>query len=146
PGTYTVQFLGERFEVSLSGQFTKITFTRQADPSAVQVNLSLRDGRETYRVGEQVFVNIEVTNVSEEPVPFGILGLLADTGHFQTSWDNGLIQPGQTFQHQDGLAFDTPGAHHVRLSICFARKELCTGGTAEDSWVRFDPALAVMIQ
>jgi hypothetical protein len=146
PGSYTVQFLGQTFEIPLSGQFSKITFSQIADPSSVQVDLNFRDGRDTYSVGEQIFVTIQVTNVSAEAVPFGILGLLTETGRFQTSWDNGLIQPGQTFRHEDGLAFDTPGQHRLQLSICFARKEDCTSGRAEAAWVRFEPGLTVIVQ
>jgi hypothetical protein len=144
PGTYKIQFLGQSFDIPLSGQFTKVTFNQIADPSSVQVNLRFREGRNTYAVGEKVFVSMEVTNITGEPVPFGILGLLTSTGQFQTSWDNGLIQPGQTFRHEDGLAFNAPGVYTLQLSMCFAKKEACLG--SDQGWKRFEPGLEVMVQ
>jgi hypothetical protein len=144
PGNYNIEFLGQNFEVPLSGQFTRIAFTRTADPSSVQVSLTFRDGRNIYAVNEKVFARIEVTNLTQEPVPFGILGLLTSTGHFQTSWDNGLIQPGQVFRHEDGLAFNAPGVYKLQLSICFNPKEACLG--SDSGWVRFEPRLEVVVQ
>ena len=144
PGTYQIQFLDQNFEIPLSGsQFTRVTFTQVADPASVQVKLSLRDRQSSYGVGEKVFVIMEVTNVSPEPVSFGILGLLTSTDHFQTSWDNGLIQAGQTFRHEDGLTFAAPGVYKLRLSICLARKEACLG--TDEGWVRFKPGVQVVV-
>lgn len=145
PGTYKIQFMGQSFEIPLSGQqFTKIIFNQMANPDSVQVSLTFRDGRNTYAVGEKVFVSIEVVNVTSEPVPFGILGLLTSTGQFQTSWDNGVIQPGQTFRHEDGLAFNAPGAYKLQLSICFNRKDACL--SSDEGWKRFEPGLDVIVQ
>jgi hypothetical protein len=120
------------------------TSSQQTDPRNVQVRISFRDGRHTYAVGERIFVTMEVINVASEPVSFGILGLLTSTGHFQTSWDNGLIKSGQTFRHEDGLAFDAPGTYKVQLSICFARKNACL--SSDEGWERFEPGLQVIIQ
>jgi hypothetical protein len=137
--------VGQEFDIPLPGnQFTKVIFNQMADPSSVQAKISFRDGRNSYAVGEKVFVSIEVTNVISEAVPFGILGLLTSTGHFQTSWDNGLIQPGATFRHEDGLAFDAPGTYKLQLSICFARKKACT--QSDEGWERFEPGLEVIVQ
>jgi hypothetical protein len=145
PGTYKIQFMGQNFEIPLSGQqFTKVVFNQMADPDSVQVTISFRDGRNTYAVDEKVFVSIQVTNIIAEPVPFGILGLLTSSGQFQTSWDNGLIQPGETFRHEDGLAFNAPGAYKLQLSICFNRKDACLG--SDEGWKRFEPGLDVMVQ
>jgi hypothetical protein len=145
PGSYKIQFMGQEFDIPLPGnQFTKVTFNQMADPSSVQVKISFRDGRNSYAVGEKVFATIEVTNVISEPVTFGILGLLTSTGHFQTSWDNGVIQPGDTFRHEDGLAFDAPGTYKLQLSICFARKDACT--KSDEGWARFEPGLEVIVQ
>jgi hypothetical protein len=145
PGTYKIQFMGQNFEIPLSGQqFTKIIFNQMANPDSVQVNLTFRDGRNTYAVGEKVFVSIQVTNITGEPVPFGILGLLSSTSQFQTSWDNGVIQPGQTFSHEDGLAFNAPGAYRLQLSICFNRKDACL--SSDEGWKRFEPGLEVTVQ
>jgi hypothetical protein len=146
PGKYVLEFLGEQFELELDGQFTKVLFDRVTGPESVQVSFGLREQRITYTVGERIFVRIAVTNISSDPIQFGILGLLASTGQFQTSWSNGSINPGQTFRHEDGLAFNAPGRYTVQLSMCFARKDACTSGKAEDSWVRFKPAVEVQVQ
>jgi len=145
-GTYKIEFMGQSFDIPLSGQFTKVTFQQIVGAESVQVNCNLRDGRDTYAVGEKVFATIEVTNITDSPIQFGILGLLTGTGHFQSSWTDGSIGPGQTFRHEDGVAFDSPGKHTLQLSICFARKDTCTSGQAEESWVRFKPALEVTVQ
>jgi hypothetical protein len=145
PGSYKIQFMSQSFDIPLSGQqFTKVTFNQIADSGSVQVNLSFRDGRNSYAVGEKVFVTIQVTNVTSEPVPFGILGLVTSTGYFQTSWDNSLIRPGETFRHEDGLAFDAPGVYQLQLAICFARKDACLG--TDEGWKRFEPGLEVVVQ
>lgn len=146
PGKYTLEFLGEKFELQLNGRFTKVMFDKATGPDMVRVNFGLRENRTTYRVGEKVFARIQVTNVTNDTVPFGILGLLASTGQFQTSWSDGSIAPGQTFSHEDGLVFSRPGRYTLQLSMCFARKEACVSGQAEGSWVRFKPILEIEVQ
>lgn len=106
--------------------------------------ITFRDGRNTYGVGEKVFVKIEATNVDSGLKPFGILGLTPSSGTFQTSWDNGTIPAGETFRHEDGLAFSVPGTHKLWLSICFSSKEECQGPNG--NWVRFEPGLDVIVQ
>jgi len=118
-----------------------------AEPQAqngVLAKISFRDGRNTYAVGEKVFVKIEATNVEGGIKPFGILGLTPDTGNFQTSWDNYQLEGGKPFTHEDGLAFTTPGNHKLWLSICFSTKDECQGPNG--NWVRFEPGLDVIVQ
>lgn len=142
-GLYKIQFMGQNFEINLGGQFTKLIFNQMADPTSVEVTIAFRDGRNTYAVGEKIFVSMQVINVTNEPVSFGILGLLDSTGRFQTSWDKGLIQAGQIFRHEDGLAFTAPGVYKVQLSICFNRKEACL--SSDKGWKRFEPGLEVIV-
>jgi hypothetical protein len=106
--------------------------------------ITFRDGRNTYAVGEKVFVKIEATNTGSGLLPFGILGLTPSSGSFQTSWSNGSIASGETFRHEDGLAFSTPGTHKLWLSICFSSKEVCQGPNGD--WERFEPGLDVIVQ
>jgi hypothetical protein len=106
--------------------------------------ISFRDGRNTYGVGEKVFVAIEASNVESGLKPFGILGLTPSTGGFQTSWTNGTIAAGETFRWEDGLAFPAPGTHKMWLSICFSTEAECQG--PDGNWVRFEPGLDVIIQ
>lgn len=118
-----------------------------AEPVAqngVVAKITFRDGKNTYAVGEKVFVKIEANNVEGGIKPFGILGLTPDTGNFQTSWDNSQLEAGKPFTHEDGLAFSTPGMHKLWLSICFSSKEECQGPGG--NWVRFEPGLDVIVQ
>jgi hypothetical protein len=146
PGTYRVQFLDQSFNLQLTGQFTRVTFEQMVGAESVRVNFTFRDDHDTYAVNEKVVTRIELTNITTNTLAFGIMGLLTDTGKFQTSWSEGSIAPGQTFRHEDGLSFDTPGRHKILLSICFARKDACISGKAETSWVRFEPGLDVIVQ
>jgi len=115
-----------------------------ADGHGVIGKITFRDGRNTYATGEKVFVKIEATNTSTGLLPFGILGLNTSTGGFQTSWSNGTIASGETFNHEDGLAFSTPGNHKMWLSICYSSQQECQG--AGGDWTRFEPGLDVIIQ
>lgn len=115
-----------------------------APQNGVLAKISFRDGKNTYAVGEKVFVKIEANNVEGGIKPFGILGLTPDTGNFQTSWDNSQLEAGKPFTHEDGLAFSTPGNHKLWLSICFSSKEECQGPAG--NWVRFEPGLDVIVQ
>jgi hypothetical protein len=115
-----------------------------APQNGVLAKISFRDGKNTYAVGEKVFVKIEANNVEGGIKSFGILGLTPDTGNFQTSWDNSQLEAGKPFNHEDGLAFSTPGTHKLWLSICFSTKEECQGPNG--NWVRFEPGLDVIVQ
>ncbi len=118
-----------------------------AEPAAqngVIGKLNFRDGRNTYGVGEKVFVIIEATNVEAGLKPFGILGLTPSTGGFQTSWTDGSIAAGETFRWEDGLAFPAPGNHKLWLSVCFSTQTECQGPNG--NWVRFEPGLDVIVQ
>jgi hypothetical protein len=116
-------------------------------PSAqngVEGKISFRDGRNTYAVGEKVFVIIEAKNVDSGLKSFAILGLTPSTGGFQTSWTNGSIAAGETFRWEDGVAFPAPGTHKLWLSICFSTEAECQG--PDGNWVRFEPGLDVIVQ
>jgi hypothetical protein len=113
-----------------------------AGAHGVSGKITFREGRNTYGVGEKVFVKIEATNVQGGQIPFGVLGLTTSTGVFQTSWSNGTIDG--TFTHEDGLPFSGPGTHKMWLSICFSTEQECQGPDGE--WERFEPGLDVIIQ
>jgi len=110
----------------------------------VEGKISFRDGRNTYAVGEKVFVNIEAANLDSGLKSFGVLGLTPSTGGFQTSWTDGSIAAGETFRWEDGLSFPTPGTHKLWLSICFSTQSECQG--PDGNWVRFEPGLDVIVQ
>ena len=117
-----------------------------AEPAAgahgVIGKISFRDGRNTYGVGERVFVKIEAMTTQAGQMPFGILGLTTSTGAFQTSWSSGTVDG--TFTHEDGIPFSSPGNHKLWLSICFSTEQICQG--SDGDWERFEPGLDVVIQ
>ena len=106
--------------------------------------ITFRDGRNTYGVGEKVFVKIEATNTTANTLPFGVLGLATSTGGFQTSWSGSNIEAGKTFNWEDGLAFSASGTYKMWLSICFSSKDVCQG--ANGDWERFEPGLDVVVK
>ncbi len=112
-------------------------------PHGVIGKITFRDEKNTYAVGETVFVNIEATNMGAGPISFGILGLTPSAGTFKTSWTNGNIASGETFKYEDGLAFPTPGTHKLWLSICFSSLQECQGPNGD--WERFEPGLDVIV-
>lgn len=106
--------------------------------------IEFRDGRNTYGVGEKVFVKIEASLPGGGgQKPFGVLGLTTDTGQFQSSWTNATIDG--VFRHEDGIALSAPGNHKIWLSICFSSIDVCQGG-GDANWERFEPGLDVIIQ
>ena len=115
-----------------------------AAQNGVEGKISFREGRNTYGVGEKVFVKIEATNIESGLKSFGVLGLTPSTGSFQTSWTDGTLAAGETFNWEDGLAFSMPGSHKLWLSICFSTQAECQGPNG--NWVRFEPGLDVVIQ
>jgi hypothetical protein len=116
----------------------------ETGPHGVIGKISFREGRNTYAVGEQVFVRIEATNTGTDLLTFGILGLTPSAAaSFQTSWSNGTIGAGETFTHEDGLAFSSPGTYKLWLSICFSSKEECQG--PDGDWGQFQ-GLDVIVQ
>jgi hypothetical protein len=115
-----------------------------AGANGVIGTITFREGRNTYGVGEKVFVKIEATNTEAGVKPFGILGLTTSNGGFQTSWSNSSLAANETFRHEDGLAFSAPGNYKMWLSICFSTIDVCQG--SEGNWERFEPGLDVIVQ
>jgi len=94
-------------------------------------------------VGEKAFFTYEANNHTDAPVSFQLLGIKASNGQFNTSWINpDTIHPGVPFRHDDGLAFDVPGAYQVFLAICYFG---CDGGDAV--WEEYrDGAATITVQ
>lgn len=95
-----------------------------AEPAIGQYGVSgkvvARD-KTTFAVGEKAFFTYTALNHTDQPVPFGLLGIKASNGQFNTSWINpDVLLPNTPFQHDDGLTFDQPGTYQVFLAICYA--------------------------
>lgn len=144
PGTYRLQFLGQTFEVSLTGQFTKISFEKAAPPPPLQVTLQTRQDRKNYAPGERIFVMMQLKNNTNEAKSFGLLGLLTSAGRRQVCWLDGIVPAQGAFQHEDGLAFESPGTYQIQLFICPAKKAGCVKD--ETLWQPLDPGLEVRVR
>jgi hypothetical protein len=116
----------------------------EAGPHGVIGKITLRDGRDTYAAGEQVFVKIELINKSAGTVPFGVLGLTSSNGDFHTTYTDHQVDIGSTFQWEDGMAFPAPGSYTMWLSVCFSARSVCEGGSGD--WERFEPGIPITIQ
>jgi hypothetical protein len=126
---------------------TKVPPTQPPPPQAKHVvgshgvsGLVVARDKATFAVGEKAFFTYEAINHTQDPVDFGLLGIKASNGQFNTSWINpDVILPGQPFKHDDGMAFGTPGTYKVMLAICFAR---C--GEADADWEEFPKGAATI--
>ena len=106
--------------------------------------ITLREPRDSYGVGEQIFVKIEVINQSGGMVSFGVLGLTGSDGQFHTTYTEHGVDPGGTFNWEDGTSFSSPGSQTMWLSICFSSLADCGG--SEGDWERFEPGINITVQ
>ncbi len=113
-------------------------------PHGVIGKITLRDGRDTYGAGEQIFVKIEVINKTKSAVSFGVLGLTGSNGQFHTSYTDNIVDIGSTFNWEDGMPFSSPGSYTLWLSICFSSRADCEGGAGD--WERFEPGINIPVQ
>ncbi len=146
PGTYRLEFLDQQFDIPLTGRFTRISFSpaTPAPDEPIRVSLSLRRGRQSYAVGERVFITLAVTNHQQAPLTFGLADLVVDNGYAQTVWDRGRIPPGETLRHEDGLAFDRPGRYRINLSLCLSEPAACL--ETVERWQNFEPSVEVTVR
>lgn len=97
----------------------------------------------TFAVGEKAFFTYIATNHTGNPVQFQLLGIKGSDGTWNTSWVTpDTIPANGTFQHDDGLAFNTAGTYQVFLSICYGN---CDGAGAV--WEEYrDGAATITVQ
>jgi hypothetical protein len=120
----------------------------QVGPHGVMGRLRLRENRTDYAVNEKVFFVFEAENRTDHDIPFGILGMKASNGQFQTSWTSDVyswkIDAHSTFSKDDNIAFSEPGTYTVKLAICFSDYGTCQGEGAD--WEEFSPGVQVNIR
>jgi hypothetical protein len=86
----------------------------------------LKDNRTEYGVGEDIWFNFVVTNKSGTTLSYGILGVAASTGQFQSSWSGALnLNSNDSLKWKDKIALSAPGTHTLVLSMCFSKVEVC---------------------
>lgn len=120
----------------------------QAGAHGVLGRVRLRENRTEYGVGEQVFIVFTAENHTAGDIPFGILGLKASNGQFQTSWTSDVyswsIPANGVFERDDHVKFSEPGTYNIKLAICFSQFGDCQGGGAD--WEEFGPGVTVTIR
>jgi hypothetical protein len=101
-------------------------------------------------VNQAVWFNFSVTNASTtKELFYGALGaaILKDgvPVHFQGSYTNASLQPGQQLNWRDHTAIGTPGVYQLQLAICYTSPlEACS--TAGADWEMLSPPITVTIQ
>lgn len=120
----------------------------QVGSHGVLGKLRLRQNRTDYAVREKIFFVFEAENHTDRDIPFGILGMKADNGQFQTSWSSDAyslkIDARSVFSRDDNMAFSAPGTYTVRLAICFSAYADCSVAGAD--WEEFSPGVVVNVR
>lgn len=110
----------------------------------------------TFAVNTKVWFVFELTNATGQPLPYGVLGVVAidldpSDGNgrtFHTSWDGNLAPNGQlslpaSFRHRDNITIATPGAYQLFVTMCFSDFNTCYGG---GDWENLSGPLDITIQ
>ena len=97
-------------------------------------------------------MNELITNTTDQPISYGILGVRAENisggeSDFATSWRGDLSLPphasGPTGSGwQDGL-YLAAGAYRLTLSICYSSVDACLGASGE--WENLTTAIAISV-
>lgn len=100
---------------------------------------------------QAIWFNFSVTNANPtEKLPYGALGAaIFDANgvnvHFQGSYTNAALDPGQVLPWRDHTAIGTPGTYSLRLAICYSYPlEACSAAGAD--WEMLSPPVSIVIQ
>jgi cytoskeletal protein RodZ len=94
----------------------------------VQGMLELTDKKSVYKSGEDVWFHFVATNKKDVAIPYGILGVKATTGQFQSSWSGALrINGGEALDWKDKININGTGDQALFLSMCFSKVDVCQG-------------------
>jgi hypothetical protein len=104
--------------------------------------LSLKDGKTDFGIGDDIWFNFEVANKTTGTAFYGILGVAADTGQFQSSWTGDLkLNSGETLKWEDKIKLSSPGKHSLVLSMCFSKLDVCK--SPDGDWENVAPPVVV---
>ena len=82
----------------------------------------------------------------DSTLAYGILGVAASTGQFQSSWSGeGLrLNRGKALTWEDKIALSGSGTHSLILSMCFSTFEVCQ--TPEGDWENISAPVMVTVR
>jgi hypothetical protein len=122
-------------------------------------NLRLcNSGKTTYAVNERICFVEFIHNNASAPVSYGILGVAASNGQFQTSWSADLAPEGWLWidpgcdgptdrcngAWEDGIRIGTPGTFSLVLSVCFSPFGECQSANA--AWENLSQPITIRVQ
>lgn len=94
--------------------------------------LELTDKKSEYNVGEDVWFHFVAKNQKEVAIPYGILGVKASTGQFQSSWSGALrLDAGESLDWKDKINLNGAGDQQLFLSMCFSKVDVCQGANGD---------------
>jgi hypothetical protein len=97
-----------------------------------------------------IWFNFSVTNASiTAALPYGALGAAVYKDgarvHFQGSYTNAALDPGQQLNWRDHTAIGTPGIYQLQLAICYTPSlDACTWPNGD--WELFGQPITVTVQ
>lgn len=112
----------------------------------------------TYAVNERICFVEFIHNNTGAPVSYGILGVAASNGQFQTSWSADLAPGGWLWidpgcdgptdrckgAWEDGIRIGTPGTFTLVLSVCFSPFGECQSASA--AWENLSQPITIRVQ
>jgi hypothetical protein len=129
---------------------TKTSVPPTAAPSSRILNPSFSVESTTIPANEGIWFNFSVTNASTTAnLPYGALGaaIYKDGArvHFQASYTNASLTPGQQLNWRDHTAIGAPGTYQLQLAICYTPAfDACTWPNGE--WELLAQPITITIQ
>jgi hypothetical protein len=125
--------------------------TETAAPSSRILNPAFSLEATTVPSNQAIWFNFSVTNANPlEKLPYGALGAAIFNAdgvnvHFQGSYTNAALEPGQVLPWRDHTAIGAPGTYTLRLAICYSYPlEACSQPGAD--WEMLSPPISIVIQ
>ncbi len=104
-----------------------------AGAHGVEGKLELTDAKPEYNVGEDVWFHFVAINRKGVAIPYGILGVKATTGQFQSSWSGALrLNSGESLDWKDKINLSAAGDQQLFLAMCFSKVDVCQ--SADGDW------------
>lgn len=95
-------------------------------------------------VGEAIWFDFQVTNTTEQAIPYGALSAYAAPGVTGKSWANATLNPGKVLVWSDHFKINTAGTYQVYLGVCWDSASSCFSGGS--GWDQLSPSITVVVR
>jgi hypothetical protein len=95
-------------------------------------------------VGAEVWFTFQVTNTTDNDIPYGALSAHTDVGPTGKSWTNSVLKAHRVLKWTDHMQFPSAGTYQVYAGICYDDGDTCYSGSR--SWDRLSGSITVTIQ